>query len=210
MLYEPYSTALTKQLLSSQYCKDLCSAHSKYNKYALIFSTKAIWKQLYSIKSATEKGTLYQIRNMFNRTSVADDPSASMSTCEDFLLLILHCHAISAANAILIHNPTYSVMDLAAAIVSNFVCLLDSEDGGTDDLVHEYGKEVSSLSLVWHGFHDAIRSGDGERLIYWKFLLVILNLPTSSTMLKRQSTFFFNIITTSLKDKRLNFYGLGA
>ena len=37
------------------------------------------------------------------------------------LLLILHSHVISAANAILIHNPTDSVMDLAAAIVSNFV-----------------------------------------------------------------------------------------
>ena len=100
-------------------------------------------------------------------------------------------------------------MDLAAAIVSNFVCLLDSEDSGTDDLVHEYSKEVLSLSLVWHGFHDAIREGDTERIItYWKFLLVILKLPTSTTMLKRQSTFFFSIITTSLKDKKLNFYGL--
>ena len=68
-----------------------------------------------------------------------------MSTCEDFLSLILHSHAISAANAILIHNSTDSVMDLAPAIVSNFVCLLDSEDSGTDDLVHEYSKEVLSL-----------------------------------------------------------------
>ena len=66
-------------------------------------------------------------------------------------------------------------MDLAAAIMSNFVSLLDSENSGTDYMVHEYGKEVLSLSLVWHGFHDAIREGDGERIItYWKFLLVIL------------------------------------
>ena len=101
---------------------------------------------------------------MLNRTTVPGNPSASMSTCEDFLLLILHSHAISAANAILIHNPTDSVMDLAAAIVANFVCLLDSEDSGTDHLVHEYGKEILSLSLVWHGFPDAIRKGDGERI----------------------------------------------
>ena len=58
---------------------------------------------------------------MLNRTSVPGGSSASMSTCEDFLLLILHSHVISASNAILIHNPTDSVMDLAAAIVSNFV-----------------------------------------------------------------------------------------
>ena len=74
-----------------------------------------------------------------------------MSTCEDFF--ILHSHAISAANTILILNPTDSVMDIAAAIVANFVCLQDS---GKDYMVHEYGKEVLSLSLFWHSFHDAI------------------------------------------------------
>ena len=41
-------------------------------------------------------------------------------------------------------------------------------------MVHEYGKEVLSLSSFWHSFHDAIREGVGERIItYWKFLLVI-------------------------------------
>ena len=109
---------------------------------------------------------------MLNRTTVPGDPSASMSRCKDFLLLILHSHAISAANAILIHTPTNSVMDLAAAIVSNFVCLLDSEDSGTDYMVHEYGKEVLSLSLFWHSFHDAIREGVRDRIItYWNFLV---------------------------------------
>ena len=30
------------------------------------------------------------------------------------------------------------------------------------------------LSLLWHGFHDAIREGDGERILrYWKFLVVV-------------------------------------
>ena len=81
-----------------------------------------------------------------------------------------YTHAISADNAILIHNPTNSVMNLAAAIVSNFVCLLDSEDSGTDYMVHKYGKEVLSL----FPYFDAIREGVRERIMtYWKFLLVI-------------------------------------
>ncbi len=43
-----------------------------------------------------------------------------------------------------------------------------------EDGVHCYGIEFLSLSLIWHGFHDSIREGDGDRILrYWKFLLVI-------------------------------------
>ena len=43
-----------------------------------------------------------------------------------------------------------------------------------DDGIHVYATEVLSLCLIWHGFHDAIREGDGERvLLYWKILLVV-------------------------------------
>lgn len=42
------------------------------------------------------------------------------------------------------------------------------------DGVHLYAREVLSLGLIWHGFHDAIREGDGDRILsYWKFLLVL-------------------------------------
>lgn len=45
----------------------------------------------------------------------------------------------------------------------------DSTDG-----VFVYAKEVISLGLLWHGFHDAIKEADGERILrYWKFLLVV-------------------------------------
>ena len=31
-----------------------------------------------------------------------------------------------------------------------------------------------TLGLLWHGFHDTIREGDGDRiLLYWKFLLPV-------------------------------------
>lgn len=29
------------------------------------------------------------------------------------------------------------------------------------------------MGMLWHGFHDATRGGDGDRvLVYWKFLLI--------------------------------------
>ena len=127
-----------------------CTIKLLLQQHLSLFLFKAIWKRLYSIKSANEKGTLYQLRNMLNRTSIPADPSASTSTSGDFLLLMLHSHVISTTNAVLIHNPMDSVMDLSAAIVSNFVCLLKSEEGKTDDLVHEYAKQLlCRISLAW-------------------------------------------------------------
>lgn len=41
-------------------------------------------------------------------------------------------------------------------------------------IVHNYATDLLSMSLVWHSFHDAIREGDGDRiLLYWKVLLPI-------------------------------------
>lgn len=40
-----------------------------------------------------------------------------------------------------------------------------------------YVYELLSLGLLWHGFHDAIREGDGKRVLrYWKFMLVEFKL----------------------------------
>ena len=42
-----------------------------------------------------------------------------------------------------------------------------------DDGVHTYAMDFLTLALLWHGFHDSIKEGDGDRILrYWKFLLV--------------------------------------
>lgn len=42
------------------------------------------------------------------------------------------------------------------------------------DLVNLYAKELLTLGLLWHAFHDAVKEGDGERILcHWKFLLVL-------------------------------------
>ena len=78
---------------------------------------------MFSPKSAKEKCTMYQLRNLINRTSVPSDPTTNMNAAEDFLLLLLHAHTVAAANAILSYNPTDSATELASYIVVNYVSL---------------------------------------------------------------------------------------
>ena len=57
---------------------------------------------------------------------------------------------------------------------TNFLQFETSESDGTKDGVHLYATEVLTLGLLWHYFHDAIREGDGDRIIRcWKFFLVL-------------------------------------
>ena len=42
------------------------------------------------------------------------------------------------------------------------------------DSVYAYAIDFLTMGLLWHGFHDSIRHGDGDRIvIYWKFLMVL-------------------------------------
>lgn len=122
---------------------------------------------------------MYQLKNLIHRKAVPSDPSKNMNASEDFLLLLLHTHVVASAEAILSYIPLDSVSDLSKVIVATFVHLTksDSDDPGSEDLVHLYAKELLSLCLLWHGYHDSIREGDGERILrYWKFLLIIFKV----------------------------------
>ena len=59
-----------------------------------------MWSLLYNTKSASELGTMYQLRNRINRTSVTKHPEKNVKAAEDFLALVLHAHVIAAAKAI--------------------------------------------------------------------------------------------------------------
>ena len=49
----------------------------------------------------------------------------------------------------------------------------EKEKGGTD-LILEYAKEVLCLTLLYMEFNDAIKEGDGSRVLRcWKFLLLV-------------------------------------
>ena len=129
------------------------------------------------------KGTMYQLRNLIHQTNVPVDPQHNMNAAEDFMLLVLHAHIVSAGRAIQSINPTTDVRELAKAIVTNYVRLprIAGEDAETcDDHVYVYATELLSLGLLWHGFHDAIREADGDRILRcWKILLVVFNSSNS-------------------------------
>ena len=100
-----------------------------------------------------------------------------MKASEDFLLVILHAHVVAAANTICSHMDVDSVQKLSHAIVANYTLLPQLAEASSNDYpdkVYLYAMEFLTLALVWHGFHDAIKEGDGNRILrYWKFLLII-------------------------------------
>ena len=121
---------------------------------------------------------MYQLRNLINRTSIPSDPGDNMNAAEDFLLLLLHAHGVAAAKVIQSVNPLSSVSELSRAVVASFTRLPQvsstQKPEACEDGIHMYAVELLTLGLLWHGFHDAIREGDGERIIrYWKFFLII-------------------------------------
>ena len=114
---------------------------------------------------------MYHLRNGINRTNVPTDPSKNMNAAEDFMVLIIHAHVVAAASAIKCVYPINSVGDLADSIVTQYVRLQRDNKEEYVDKVLVYSTEVLSLGLIWHGFHDATREGDGDRLLmYWRYL----------------------------------------
>ncbi len=119
---------------------------------------------------------MYQLKNLINR-KVLIDPSDNVRAAEDFVLLLVHSHIVTAARYLYGIIPTNSVFDLAKSIVASY--LMPPQPDATSkspiaDSVHAYALELVSLGLLWHGFHDCIKEGDGDRLmVYWKFLMVV-------------------------------------
>ena len=87
-----------------------------------------------------------------------------MNAAEDYMLLLLHAHIIAAAQVV---QDLIPVLDLAKAVVVNYVRLPRMDDNNTencDDKVYVYA-ELLTLVTLWHGFPDAIRGGDGETIL---------------------------------------------
>ena len=97
-----------------------------------------------------------------------------MKGCEDFLLIVLHSHVVAAAKQLLSKAEFNKVEDLAKEIVVQFTAFGPDVKVKVNDQVQLYAHQVLNLGLVWHGFSDAIKEGDGDRILtYYKFLLNI-------------------------------------
>lgn len=107
-----------------------------------------------------------------------------MKAAEDFLTVVMSAHVTAAAEQVMkdarIVSPDCKVV--AESIVNKFVHISIPTSGdpssgmSVGDFVYAYASDFLTMTLLWHGFHDAIRMGDGNRILtYWKFLAAIFN-----------------------------------
>ena len=127
-----------------------------------------------------EKGTLIQIKNSINRSSVPDDPKKNMKAVEDFMEVVLSAHVIVAANTVLCEKPDLSIEDLSHEIIQKFVTFL--ENG-----VYEYAKVLSLGLRKWK-----------RVLMIWKYLLLVFiaakhkNYAKEAVILHLQHQYLFS------------------
>ena len=85
-------------------------------------------------------------------------------------LLLLQRSAVDRKELLIVSAVTKKV-------ISKFVSIIlpsKNAPSETKDMVYNYATDLLTLSLIWHGYHDAIKERDGNRiLLYWKFLLPI-------------------------------------
>jgi L1 cell adhesion molecule like protein len=143
------------------------------------------------------------LKNLMHTKNLPNDPKDNMKASEDFLLKVLTAYTISAAKEILKDGPVSNVSDLAERIIKVFVSIYVDKPSSLHacctNNVLLYSSEVLSLGLLWHNFHDAIREGDGKRLvILWKFLLIVFkasnrtNYSKEAVILLAQYHFLFS------------------
>lgn len=128
------------------------------------------------------------------------DPKNNMKAAEDFMLSVLYAHVVSAANAIQSYMSYSTIGELANAIVANYVLLPEHNyKVAHDDKVHLYACETLTLGLLWLGFYDSIKEGDGDRMLRcWRFLLIVFkstnhpNYAKEAVNLLMQYSYFFS------------------
>ena len=147
--------------------------------------------RFYSSSSVRDVGSLFRLKHSINRTNVKSDFVHNVKATEDFLSVVLYAYVIAATKTCKgVDDNSASVLDVANQIVSKWI-VINLDDAAEDvtnsvDMTYNHATDFLSLGLLWHGFHDAIREGDGDRIIrYWKFLLPIFKEKGHLLLLER-------------------------
>lgn len=143
-----------------------------------------------------------QLQFLINRKNVKNEPKDDFSACEKFFLLVVVGHILCAAMKELqmssLEDDPQSCMipenvselsteerneilnNIAENLVNELVDLSPTfqvkkeQPKPDEDHVFEYARELVSLGLLYMNYRDAIREGDGLRvLLVWKFMLPI-------------------------------------
>ena len=154
-----------------------------------------------------------------HRTSVGSEPKQKTKASKDFLLMVLHAHIIEAAKVCCETQDTDDCLICAKKVVSKFVNVRiassEASDINSRDMAYNYASDLLTLGLLWHGLHDTIREGDGNKiLLYWKFLVPIFrqeghhNYAKEGFLLLAQANLLSERKVTELKWSRtVNMHG---
>lgn len=143
----------------------------------------------------------YLIEVHIDRRSVCSDPKANVNACDDFITLVVTSHFLVACMKMLGMSeldgcPQVSKFDESSwmmtkldrkALLYSFcrevilahVNITISEEGRfveakNVDNIQAYAEEVMTLGIFYLNYKDAIREGDGSRVLTtWKYLLPI-------------------------------------
>ncbi len=152
---------------------------------------------MFKTSSSMDGGTLFQLRNLINRRNILSSPDDNVNASEDFFELVTKAHILAAAMEVFGMSSLSDAPDPSlfppgvtddkvctvllesgvSAVMSQFVDLSYPPEPRNDasPIVHvqEYAKEALTLGLFHLEFHDAVREGDGLRVLRcWKFLLL--------------------------------------
>ena len=164
-----------------------------------------LWKRLYG-DSAADKGTLRQLQHLINRTNVPARPKKNMNAAEDFMQVVVIGHVTALAMThfamVTVHDePKHSdlskvsqchkrekesffqqaLINMLRRHMTLFKTPFTCTSTTANDRVQLYAQEMLTLGLLFFNFKDAIRCGDGERvLLCWKFFLPIFKAARRS------------------------------
>ena len=148
-----------------------------------------------------DHGSLQQLRDLINRRNVVSEVKKNVHACEDFLTIVVQCHILVGAlkylnmnslddcekideNEILKLNDKEKqafLYSITSSIIDEYVdlSLFDEDEtrGQSSDSVYEYAKDVINLGLLYMELIDAIKEGDGTRVLrWWKYAMVIFKV----------------------------------
>lgn len=133
---------------------------------------------------------MYQLRNLINRRNVVKSPVKNFNACDDFFELVSDCFILTAALEVLgmksltdtppeavISNPgsvwmeedkqrKQKLMTICESIVDRCVeFAFHKVATPSDDKVYEYSRQLLSIGCFYKEYSDAIREGDGLRVL---------------------------------------------
>jgi len=135
-----------------------------------------------------DKGTLYQLRNLINRRNVVTDVTKDLTACEDFFILVVEGHILSAAMTMfkmenIDDNPPEevfqstgkpsdqfdSIVCMCRKLIDKYVNISFGDNSGTStetDGVESYACELLTLGMLYLEFVDSIREGAMLQIFY--------------------------------------------